>query len=165
MTERQAAVSVRPAVPADAHGIALVFLESAEHHARLDPARYRVPPIDTIVARYSEERTQPADAAGITLVAECSGDIVGFADARCERSPDPMHRDVTLCHLIEIAVTSRHRSQGIGARLLEAVEAWGRRQGAAFALLDHLAANTRASRFYRRRMGYTIAAITVIKPL
>jgi hypothetical protein len=38
-----AATIIRPAVPEDAEGIARTFIESAEHHAKLDPARYFVP--------------------------------------------------------------------------------------------------------------------------
>ena len=162
---RLPAVTIRAAVPADARDIAVTFLESAEHHARLDPVRYRVPAIEAIVARYGEQLQQSVKAPAITLVAEGSGEIVGFVDARCEPSPDPMHRDVILCHVIEIAVRRRHRSRGIGAELLRTVEDWGRGNGAAFALLEVHAANTRAGEFYQRRLGYTAAAITAIKPL
>jgi hypothetical protein len=31
--------------------------------------------------------------------------------------------------------------------------------------LEYLATNTRAGRFYQRRMGYCVASITAIKPL
>ncbi len=162
---RQTAIRIRPAVAGDAEGIALAFLESAEHHARLDPARYRVPAAETTLARYREGRQHSRDAAAITLVAERSGEIVGFIDATCEQSPDLMHRDVTFCHVTEIAVSTRCRSEGIGGQLLQAVEDWGRQEGAVFAALEYHAANTRAGAFYQRRMGYAIAAITAIKPL
>jgi len=61
-------------------------------------------------------------------------------------------------------VSSRHQNQGIGGRLLRAAEDWGRQQGASFASLEYLAANTRASLFYQR-MGYRVASITAIKSL
>lgn len=162
---RETAITIRPAVAEDAAGIALTFLESAEQHARLDPARYRMPADETIVARYREGRQHSRAAVSITLVAERRGEIVGFVDATCEPSPDPMHRDITFCHVTEIAVASRSRSQGIGGQLLQAVEDWGRQAGAAFAALDYHAANTRAGAFYQDRMGYAVAAITAIKPL
>jgi ribosomal protein S18 acetylase RimI-like enzyme len=162
-----AAITIRPAVSDDADGIAVVFLESAEYHARLDPERYSPPEVETITARYREGRQHPSDARGevITLVAEFSGEIVGFIDARLEQSPDPMHREMIYCHVAEIAVRSRHRNQGIGVLLLGAAEDWGRRQGAEFASLEYHAANTPASLFYQRRMGYLVASITVIKRL
>ena len=162
---RAPVVTIRPAVRTDAPGIAATFLESAEHHARLDPVRYHVPAIDAIQTRYADEWQQSTGASRITLVAERGDEIVGFVDVRCEASPDPMHRNVIFCHVTEIAVSGQHRSGGIGAELLRAAEEWGRTQGAAFALLEYHAANTRAGEFYQRRMGYTVAAITAIKPL
>jgi ribosomal protein S18 acetylase RimI-like enzyme len=160
-------ITIRPAVSADADGIARTFLESAEYHARLDPERYSVPAVETISARYREGLQHPPDAGeeGITLVAELSGEIVGFIDARLEKSLDAMHRKMTFCHIAEVAVICRHQSQGIGGRLLRAAEDWGCQQGAEFASLEYHAANTRASSFYRHRMGYRLASITAIKRL
>jgi ribosomal protein S18 acetylase RimI-like enzyme len=161
------AITIRPAVSEDADGIACTFLESAEYHARLDPERYSAPAGETISARYREGRQHPPDAGGegITLVAENSGEIVGFVDARLVQSLDAMHRDMIYCHVAEIAVRGRHQNQGIGGRLLRAAEDWGRRQGAEFASLEYHAANTRASMFYHGRMGYCVASITAIKRL
>lgn len=160
-------ITIRPAVSEDADGIVRTYLESAEYHAGLDPERYWVPAVEGISARYREGRQHPPEAGGeaVTLVAELSGAIVGFADARLDRSPDPMHREITYCHIVEIAVSRRHQNQGIGGRLLEAAEDWGRRQGAEFASLEYLAANTLASVFYERRMGYHVAAMIAIKRL
>lgn len=161
-----AAITIRPATSDDADGITRTFLESAEHHARLDPERYWIPAAETISARYREGRQHPPDArGGVTLVAELSGEIVGFIDARLDQSPDAMHRDMIYCHVAEIAVSCRHRNQGIGGRLLQAAEDWGRRQGATFASLEYHVANTRAGAFYQRRMGYSTAAMTAIKRL
>jgi ribosomal protein S18 acetylase RimI-like enzyme len=161
------AITIRPAVSEDADGIARAFVESAEYHTRLDPKRYLTPAVEIISARYREGRQHQSDGGeeGITLVAELSREIVGFVDARLEQSPDAMHREITYCHVAEIAVSSRHQKQGIGERLLRAVEDWGRRQGAEFASLEYHAANTRASTFYHRRMGYRVAHIIAIKRL
>jgi len=162
---KPAAITIRPALSEDADGITRVYLESAEHHARLDPERCWIPPATAISARYREARQHPPDAEqAITLVAELSGEMVGFVDARLERLPDPMLREFLYCHIEEIAVSSRHRNQGIGGRLLEAAENWGRRQGAEFASLYYLAANTRAGALYQR-MGYGVAAMKAIKRL
>jgi ribosomal protein S18 acetylase RimI-like enzyme len=159
-------IEIRPAVPKDADGIAPIFLESAEYHAQLDPERYLKPAVDTIAARYRAGRQHPTEGnAGTTLVAVLSDEIVGFIDARLDRSPDPMHREMIYCDVAEIAVSSRHQNRGIGGQLLRAAEEWGRRQGAAFASLEYHAANTRVAEFYQRRMGYRIAAITAIKNL
>ena len=162
-----AGIEIRPAVPNDADGIARTFLESAEYHAELDSERYSTPALETITARYREGRQHPPQADGevMTLVAELSGEIVGFLDARLERSPDAMHRPIIYCHIAEFAVRREHRSQGIGGRLLRTAEEWGRQMGAEFASLDYLPANVRASLFYQERMGYRTASITAIKRL
>lgn len=160
-------VRVRVAAPGDADGLATVFVESAVHHARLDPERYAVPTTASIAARYrtgQQHATQVA-ADGVTLVAELSDGIIGFVDARLDRSPDPMHRDVLYCHIGEIAVSAKYRGRGIGGRLLRAAEDWGRRHGADFAYLEYHADNSRAAEFYHRRMGYRVAALAAIRRL
>ena len=161
------AIAIRPAVPEDADAIACIFLESAEHHARLDPERYRVPAVDSIAERYRAGRQHPLSGSGdvVTLVAELRSEIVGFIDARLDQSADAMHREIIYCHIDELAVTHRHRNQGIGRRLLRAVEEWGRRQGAEFAALEYHTANTGAMLFYREQMGYRPASTTVIRNL
>ena len=160
-------ITIRPALSNDADGITRIYLESAEYHARLDPERYLVPAVETISARYREGRQHLPETGdeSITLVAELAGEIAGFIDARLERSPDAMHREMIYCHVVEIAVSSRHQNQGIGARLLDAAEDWGRRLGATYASLDYQADNTRAGLFYQQRMGYRVAAMVAIKPL
>jgi GNAT superfamily N-acetyltransferase len=167
VTIRPETITIRPAVSNDADGITRTYLESAEYHAGLDPERYMVPAFETISERYREGRQLPQGAIemGITLVAELGGEIVGFIDALLDRSPDAMHREMVYCHIVEIAVSSRHQNQGIGGRLLEAAEDWGRRRGAKFASLDYHAANSRAGIFYQQRMGYRVAAMIAIKPL
>jgi GNAT superfamily N-acetyltransferase len=161
-----AAITIRPAVSEDAGGITRVYLESADYHAQLDSERYWKPSAEVISARYREGRQHPPEsvAEAITLVAELAGEILGFVDARLTQSPDPMHRDLVYCHVVEIAVRSRHQGKGIGERLLRAAEDWGRQQGAELALLEYLAANTRAGAFYHR-LGYSAASINAIKRL
>jgi ribosomal protein S18 acetylase RimI-like enzyme len=160
-------IAIRSGVSDDADAITRTYLESADLHARLDPERYAIPTLDAISARYRDRLQSPPGVVteSITLVAEVNGEVVGFVDARLERSPDAMHREMVYCHIEEIAVSARHQNQGAGARLLQAAEEWGRRQGATLASLDYHVANAHAAEFYQRRMGYRVAAITVIKNL
>jgi ribosomal protein S18 acetylase RimI-like enzyme len=160
----QHSIVIRPAAAGDADGLTRTFLESAAHHARLDPKRYFVPQAEPIAALYREGRQHPPDATSITLVAELSGEIVGFVDVRLTHSPDPMHRPITYCHIVEVAVSQAHQHSGIGRKLLQAAEDWGRQQGAEFASLEYLEANTGAAAFYQR-LGYGVAALTAIKRL
>lgn len=163
---KTAHISVRAAISEDADTIALIFIESAEHHASLDPDRYLVPAVETISARYRKGRQHPPDSSGkaITLVAELSNEIVGFLDARLDQSPDPMHRNLIYCHIAEIAVSRRHQKLGVGGRLLRSAEEWARQQGAQFASLEYHAANTEAGVFYRQHQ-YWAAHIVAVKRL
>ena len=157
---------IRRTVAEDADGIADVFLESAEHHTTLDSELYLVPAFDTIAARYREARQHPMDGAeNVTLVAELGGEIVGFVDAHLFQSADAMHRQITYCHVSEIAVGRRHQNQRIGEQLLRAAQDWGRQHGAEFALLEYHTANTQARRFYQQHMGYCVTSITATKRL
>jgi GNAT superfamily N-acetyltransferase len=118
------------------------------------------------MARYRDGRQHPPEAGAevVTLVAELGGEIVGFIDARLDRSPDAMHRKLIYCHVAEIAVSSRRQNHGIGGLLLHAAEEWGRCRGAELASLEYHTANTRAGEFYQR-MGYGAAATIAIKRL
>ena len=160
-------ITIRPAVADDAEDIVRTFLESAELHTTLDPARYAVPSFEAISTRYQEGQRHwdGSDGKGITLVADLGGQIVGFIDARLEQSLDPMHRDLVYCDVAEIAVAGHDRNKGIGGQLLRAAETWGREQGADYSSLEFHAANTTASRFYQNRMGYRAAHIIAIKQL
>jgi ribosomal protein S18 acetylase RimI-like enzyme len=162
---RQLEITIRPALTGDAEGIARTYLESAEYHASIDPERYSVPGFETILARYREGQHHPAvGGQGITLVAEVDGAIVGFVDAGLEQSHDLMHREIIYSHVAEIAVSSRDQNQGIGRRLLQAAEDWGRKMGAEFASLEFNNENKRAGLFYQK-LGYSPASIMAIKRL
>jgi len=159
-------VTIRRAVSGDAAGIARTFVDSAHYHASLDPARYEIPPVEVISARYRDGRQHPAGEreTSATLVADLDGEIVGFVDVRLQQSPDPMHREITYCHIVEIAVSGDRQRRGIGRRLLRAAEEWGTRHGAALASLEYLANNARAAAFYQSG-GYHVASVTAIKRL
>jgi ribosomal protein S18 acetylase RimI-like enzyme len=157
------AVQIRPAVAGDAEGISRVFLESAEHHARIDAGRYYVPDRQAIVERYRRGQQHPVAGPGaITLVAEVGGEIAGFLDARLDEPFDAMHRPMTYCFVADIAVAAAHRSLGIGQQLMRAAEEWGSRHGAEFVSLEYHVANHRAAAFYER-MGYQPASMVAIK--
>jgi ribosomal protein S18 acetylase RimI-like enzyme len=156
-----AAVTIRPATSEDVEGIVRTYLESADYHASLDPERYSTPAAEKMLTLYRDRA--PQNRAGVTLVAELADQIIGFADVRLEESADPMHREMTYCHIAEIAVVRRYQRRGIGSRLLRAAENRGAQHGAEFASLEYHAANIRAQAFYLDRMGYRVAAATAIR--
>ena len=158
-------IQIRRFDPSDAERLALVYLDSARHHASIDPERYIVPPLDDVMARYLGGGQHPPDAYSLTLVAEHGSEIVGFVDGWLQRPTDLMHRPVTICFIAEIGVSESARSQGIGALLMQAMEAWGRTNGAEYTLLEYNAHNARARRFYEERMGYRSGSTVAIKRL
>lgn len=153
---------IRPALAEDAEGAARVYLESAVHHERIDRERYFIPDHDAVLARFEERRCRKDS---VTLIATLAGEVVGFLDVELTRSTDLMHRGFRYCHMVELAVLARERSRGIGMRLLQAAEQWGREQGARYASLEYLAGNTRVAKLYEERMGYRKAAVMMVKPL
>jgi ribosomal protein S18 acetylase RimI-like enzyme len=157
-------ITVRPATPRDAEAITRIYLESADHHAGLDAGRFYIPEAEEISARYRETQQHPPGAQAITLLAEVDSEIVGFVDVRLTRSPDPMHREMLYCYIVEIATSRHHYGRGVGAKLMGAAEDWGRQQNAELAMLEYLVTNQRAAALYER-LGYRPASITAIKRL
>ena len=143
------AIQIRAArLPDDADGLARVYVASAEHHVALDPARYRVPPLDAVVGWYSE----PRDTDERILVAD-DGEhgIVGVASAAllCRPGPASMVADVPTASL-DVAVLPEHRDRGVGRRLMEAAAAAAAETlGAQRLQLDAHQANEGALRLYR----------------
>lgn len=104
-------------------------------------------------------------------MAELDAEAVGDAYARLhEPAADAavqFQRDVgrRRAHLEYLAVQARHREQGIGGRLLAAVEDWARRSGAALIVADtNLRSNLGAVEFYERH-GYARQAVILRKTL
>src|SRR6185369_7667716 len=78
-------LTIRAATADDAAGIARVYMESAEYHARLEPDRYWLPSLDAITAQYRERgRLSQTNGDAITLVAELDAQVVGFVDAKLD---------------------------------------------------------------------------------
>ena len=78
---------------------------------------------------------------------------------------DLRRRRAYLGYLGYLAVQERFRGQGVGGRLLDAVEAWAREQGAELISTDtNLRSNVGAVEFYERH-GYERQAVILRKPL
>jgi GNAT superfamily N-acetyltransferase len=164
-------VVVRPPQPGDAEGLALAARDLAEQYAELEPDRFRIPANDAQVAWFERALRRPAAGDSVWLVAEVDGEAVGEAQAQL-REPaqnadvqpqlDVGRRRVYLTYL---AVQARHRSRGIGGRLLEAVEEWARDRGAELIETDtNLRSNVGAVEFYERH-GYERQSVVLRKRL
>jgi len=101
-----------------------------------DPKRARVALAEAIEA--------PESAV---FVAEHRADLLGFATAYLELNSV---RYGQRCWVEDLAVSPKHRSQGVGKALLDAAKDWARERGATHLELDSGEARTEAHRFYER---------------
>lgn len=109
------------------------------------------------VLRDALARPQPGE---LILIAEDEhGEPAGFVYAVTQRD---FFTGEAYVHVSEIAVA--HSGAGVGARLMDAVEAWASDHGCRIVTLNVVDENTPAQRFYQRR-GYGIAHRHYIKRL
>ena len=150
-------------IPADADGLARVYVSSAAHHARLDPGFYRVPPVDAVTERY---RSGPAGPRPDLVVAEVDGRIIGMAVLAELALPGPASMVAPVrTASVEVAVLDGHRGQGAGHLLMQAAEHAARTRGMQRLMLDAACANSEALRFYRTRLGYQDQGVLLQKDL
>jgi GNAT superfamily N-acetyltransferase len=164
-------VVIRPPKSDDAEGLALAARDLATQYASREPERFRVPDAEAQAAAFSRLLEMPLGDNAVWLVAEVDGEAVGdayaelhepVADAAIQPQRDVGRRRVYLDYL---AVQARYRRQGVGGRLLDAVEQWARDNGAELISTDtNLRSNFGAVEFYESH-GYEKQAVILRKPL
>ena len=129
-------------------------------YAALDPDAFEAPAADGLAAWFEELLRQPRNDDSVWLVAEVDGRVVGTVDAHLERPAADASRQI-LRDLARLRVTvealgveEAYRRQGVGTRLMQAVEAWGRDHGAARIVLTTFVDSPTSRPFYQHRMGY-----------
>jgi GNAT superfamily N-acetyltransferase len=140
-------ISVRDALPADAEGLARV-------HA--DVARY-----------YDERGPHYFDEGELRLVAEVEGEVVGALAARLLEpvTVDGRREEETRLRIDYLATAADRRRAGIGTRLVEAAESWGRGVGATIAETTAFRGSALSIPFWEDRMGYEELPMTLVKRL
>lgn len=96
------------------------------------------------------------------LVARVEGSIVGFVSYSVERGS--LELDTTRGLLSNIYVEPAYRGRGVGTALLEAAETALHERGATVVVLEVMAANEAARRFYERH-GYDTYRIAMYRSL
>lgn len=142
-------ISVREVQPTDAEALARV-------HA--DVARY-----------YDERGTHYFDEGELRLVAEIEGEVVGALTARV-LEPVTAGGEATgegeKRLLIDyLATAAASRRAGIGTRLVQAAESWGRKVGATVAETTAFRGSALSIPFWEDRMGYEEQPMSLEKRL
>jgi GNAT superfamily N-acetyltransferase len=161
-------ISVREALPGDAEALELVHADVAQYYGRTAPHYFRVAVLGDAAA---EADSEPSSTEGPTLrlVAEVDGEIVGALAARLMASENgertgasPAERRLRIDYL---ATAPDRRRAGIGTRLVQAAEDWGRRAGATIAETTTFQGSPLSVPFWEDRMGYEELALTLEKRL
>lgn len=122
-------------------------VELQDFERALDP---RMPPGERIADAYLKLMFDRCDEfAGVTLVAESGGSVVGYVAVwTCYRSREPDDDPDEHAFVPDLVVSATHRGHGTGRALLRAAEARARDAGAASIELSVKAANTGARALY-----------------
>ena len=118
---------------------------------------------------WSAESTRPAIKAGRMTVAEVDGEVVGALTARL-LEPVTVGGDATgdaekRLRIDYLATAAASRRAGIGTRLVQAAESWGRRVGATIAETTAFRGSALSIPFWEDRMGYEELPTTLVKRL
>ncbi|MFP4552534.1 MAG: N-acetyltransferase family protein, partial [Actinomycetota bacterium] len=147
-------MEIREFTSQDAESAARLYIQSAEHHAELDPDFYRVPALEDVVAHYQDMakriKTEPFNC----FVAESDEVMLGMVEVRISDQPSShsMLRPRRIASA-DIVVDSGNRRQGIGRALMQRAEEWACDHGATSLMLDMLRANEPALALYTA-LGY-----------
>jgi GNAT superfamily N-acetyltransferase len=163
-------VLVRSAQPGDGQAIARNGLESARYYRQLLPEDFRLPDQDG-VAEWLDSYLPANGESELALVAETDDQVVGYLEARVEQpmesarfQSDPDLGETRL--FINYVVTApAFWRRGVGSRLVEAAEEWGRSRGATIAICDTHIGSPVSIPFWEQRMGYRRRAVILRKPL
>jgi GNAT superfamily N-acetyltransferase len=106
------------------------------------------------------------DASGCLLVAVIDDAVVGLITATLSPAPTGglNHYEGPVVHVGDVTVTKSARRQGVGSRLMVAVEQWARERGAATVILTVHAGNHAADALYAAQ-GYRATDVAMRKDL
>lgn len=127
----------------------------------------RLKPPDAIGPWYLERQfSDIAKHGGAIVVAECGGEIAGYATflASVSSADDPDEILYTCAYVSDLAVAARHRRSGIGTLLMAECERRAVAAGQKWLRLGVLAGNGQARRFYHRN-GMDEILLTLEKKL
>jgi GNAT superfamily N-acetyltransferase len=146
-------IEIRPVTEEDLEVLIDIYLDTAIHHATIDPAGFHVPSRDDIAVRL-RRRIDGRGATGEYVAAVLDGRMVGSASIDIEEPPSPgsMLRPVPSAEF-GVSVVDGYRGLGIGRALIGHLEAWAAQHGVERIVLNVSEANVDAIRLYHA-LGY-----------
>ena len=146
-------IEIRPVALADLEVLIDIYLDTAVHHATIDPAVFKVPTRADAGARL-RRRIDARGESSEYVAAIVDGRMVGSATINFEDPPDPgsMMRPVRQAEF-GVSVVDGFRGRGIGRALIGHLESWAVERGAVRILLNVAEANVDAIRLYHD-LGY-----------
>lgn len=148
MTDRAPAVEIRPVTPDDLETLIDIYLDTARHHAAIDPEVFHVPDRPDIAVRL-RRRIDGRGVTGEYLAAIVDGRMAGSASVDLADPPGPgsMLRPVPTAEF-GVSVVEGFRGMGIGRALIAACEHWASARGVERMILTVSDANVSAIRLY-----------------
>ena len=147
-------IEIRPVTVDDLEVLIDIYLDTARHHAAIDPDAFHVPSREAVAVRL-RRRIDGRGTTGEYVAAMLDGVMVGSAsiDLADPPSSGSMMRPIPSAEF-GVSVVAGHRGQGIGRALIAHVEAWAAGRGVERMILTVAEANADAIRLYHA-LGYT----------
>jgi GNAT superfamily N-acetyltransferase len=157
-------VTIRPVTPDDLEVLIDIYLDTARHHAAIDPEVFQVPDRDAIAVRLLR-RIDGRGESGEYVAAMLGDVMVGSASVDIADPPSAgnMARAVPTAEF-GVSVVEGYRGHGIGRALIEHLERWAAAHGVERMILTVSDANEGAIRLYHE-LGYRDFDRMMLKPL
>ena len=157
-------LEIRPVTLEDLETLIDVYLDTAIHHARIDPEVFHVPPRDAVATRL-RRRVEGRGATAEYVAAMVDGEMAGSAsiDLAEPLSPGNMIRNIPSAEF-GVSVVEAWRGHGIGSALIGHLERWAAERGVERMILTVSEANEGAIRLYHS-LGYRNYDRVMLKPL
>jgi GNAT superfamily N-acetyltransferase len=165
-----ARITVREARLGDGEALTRIHGNMAAYYADLAPNHFRTPVLDGFAEELDVEM-ESTDHTTLHLVAEVDGEVVGALVARLLPPEDGAERQIapdlgeTRLRIDYVATDAAHRRHGVGSRLVEGAETWGRDSGATVAETWTYHRSPLSMPFWEQRMGYEERSVNLRKPL
>jgi GNAT superfamily N-acetyltransferase len=159
-----ATVQIRPVTIDDLDVLIDIYLDTARHHAAIDPEVFQVPDREAIERRLTR-RIHGRGETGEYVAAMVGDEMVGSASVDISETPSTgnMARAVPTAEF-GVSVLEAWRGRGIGRVLIEHCERWAADHGIDRMILTVSTANDGAIRLYHG-MGYRDFDLVMLKDL